>query len=289
MATTTVIGVPGPWDDAGELRRALVDQGVLYAGKIMMELGVERGAVVDLRSHDPAMEEAFRAGGAYSSMSEVQYRAIGTHRSCCYVVDENAGTVESASRLARLALALIHAGGLGVKVESAGKAHAPDDWRDLFGNQHSDAVLVDGYVVYVGSRDNGYYSCGMHNLGWPDAVAPAMLGPRDAHTLLDAFCRFELLDRPTLRSGETFATGPGERTYRLRHKPSQFEPRRLVLERARRVAAGTYLSTHQRRPLASTCKPTVPSGRGAVRSVRGRMPRVTVARAQGRIGAGDSE
>jgi hypothetical protein len=223
MSTTTVVGVPGPWADTSDLRRALVDQNVLYAGQIALEIGAERGAIVVFRGHDPNLRVAFRAAGAYSSLTEAEYGEIGLQRSCVYLVDEDAGSLEAASRIARLSLALVRAGGLGVKVESAGKAHSPSDWEALFASGAHEADLIDGYVVYVGAQGEEYYSCGMHNLGCPDAVAPSGLSPRGAYELLDVFCRFELIDKPTLNSGETFAAGPDAPTFRLRHESSHFD------------------------------------------------------------------
>ncbi|MDQ4090068.1 MAG: DUF4261 domain-containing protein [Actinomycetota bacterium] len=65
----------------------------------------------------------------------------------------------------------------------------------------------------------GYMSCGMHNLGLPDVVVPSVLDPVEGLDLVRCFLYFQLVDRPRLHDGETFAAAEGEPIYRLRHVP----------------------------------------------------------------------
>lgn len=188
-----------------------------------MKVGQSEATMVELRGHDERMVEAFRAAGSYSSFTAADYETIGSHRSVCYLVEENGGTIEASTRLAEMAVAFLRAGGYGVKVESAGRAHTPTEWLESFDSDDYPPRLVDSFVTWLSDGDR-FMSCGMHNLGHPDVSAPSSLGPTAALGLLRAFCFFEVVDNPVLHQGETFAAALGEPLYRLRHVPSPYVP-----------------------------------------------------------------
>jgi hypothetical protein len=221
---TTWIEVPGPWQDPGELGQALMDDGIVFPPGSIVATGTPEDVVVALQGRDDGMVEAFRAAGTHSTLTEDDYRRIGAHRSRCQVSDFFGGSVDAATRLARLAVELLRAGGFGVKVEPAPRAHAPIDWMGLFEGDFGEAELVDGFVAWVGDPIGGATSCGMHNLGLPEAAVPDRLAPAAAVSLLRSFCLYQALEKPELRNGQTFATGPGEPEYVLSHSPSPHVP-----------------------------------------------------------------
>jgi hypothetical protein len=100
-----------------------------------------------------------------------------------------------------------------VKVESAGTAHTAEGWRDLC-NCGDNYSLFEAYVTLVGN-DGHYYSCGMHNLGYRDAVVEADIDSKDAGKLLHAFLCYMRLENPTLNAGETFSVDRSSPLYRL--------------------------------------------------------------------------
>ena len=108
-------------------------------------------------------------------------------------------------------------------MESTGTAHSAEQWAEFCTNADL-GDLLRAYVTYIGGGSS-YYSCGMHNLGFPDAVGDAEIPPNEAAMLLHTFLGFLLVEDPELNDGETFFIAVDAPRYRLFHEPcTQFEP-----------------------------------------------------------------
>ena len=115
---------------------------------------------------------------------------IGKHTFVLYIIGE-AGNVEVAQKIMDVAVALLDAGGLGVKVETAGKAFNAEQWKTL--TQLDDpARFYDAFVTKLQVQDDVFYTCGMHNLGLKDAIVGAVGLEAASHTL-DIFSIYQLL------------------------------------------------------------------------------------------------
>jgi len=166
---------------------------------------------VDVYDRDDNLAEAFSVAGG-DRFSNEQIQAIAEHTCCVYLIGEG-GSPESARRIMDAGRALLDCGGLGVKIESAGTAHSPEGWRELC-NDGRLGSLLKAFTTYVGG--NGlYYSCGMHNLGYPDCVVEASISPADAANLIHVFLGYLLTENPMINSGETFSVDPDAPLYRL--------------------------------------------------------------------------
>jgi uncharacterized protein YegJ (DUF2314 family) len=110
---------------------------------------------------------------------------------------------------------LLDAGGMAVKVESAGLAHAPHIWRG-FARRGDTLAAYDAMVTLVGGS-KGAYSCGMHNFGLADAGTEEV-PTEEVPELLTAFNQWNLLARPALESGSVFARSLSEPAVALRHE-----------------------------------------------------------------------
>jgi hypothetical protein len=180
--------------------------------------------LLEVRPHDPHLANAFRFAGAYSSFSDADFEAIAGHTHCLYLIDETGGSRDAASKMLRFASALLRAGGIAVKVESAGKSHTASEWLALAGQATSPSsaleaiALYEAFVVLVGGQQTGYYSCGMHNLGLPDARLPPGLPNDEAGALLHGFLRYLLIEQPAIHSNETFSLSADAPYYRLKHR-----------------------------------------------------------------------
>lgn len=183
----------------------------MFAGAIMMHIESKTHFQVDVYDHDDNLAEAFRvASGGKITSDEI--RPIEGHTFCVYLMADG-GSVESARRFVAAGEALLKCSGLGVKIESAGLAHSPTTWKqfaanDLLGN------LMKAFVTYVGNDDT-FYSCGMHNLGYPDCVVQAPVEPTVAANLLHSFLGYLIVEAPTVLSGQTFSVDAESPRYRL--------------------------------------------------------------------------
>lgn len=196
-----ILGVPGRWED-----RPVVDVGGDYQ--------------VEDYPPDPKLRRAFEVAGE-GRFDEATLAAIAAHRRTLYLLGPG-GSVPLAWRAMAEAAKLLDAGGLAVKIESTGKAHNAAAWReaaasgDLF-------RLYSTFVVLVGGREWNY-SCGMHNLGLPDATVPASLGLADGARTLNEFHWYQLSASPNLASGHTIQVQADGPTFRLELRPcTQFK------------------------------------------------------------------
>lgn len=211
----TVLCIPGRWADRTELIARIVEHGdgYLFAGGVLMHPPTQAMFELHVEPADPRMASAFRAAGRHW-VDDDAMAAIAEHTTVLYLVGQG-GSRERASEFMNAAAALLKAGGLGVKVESTGIAHTPQDWLDMTANQYLFAAYR-AFVITI--TDSGAYSCGMHNFGLPDAIVDASASD-DAAKLASTFSYYLFTEEPTIREGQTFSVGPDAPLYRLSKEP----------------------------------------------------------------------
>jgi len=207
-----VLCIPGPWADRSELVQSIVKDsgGYIFAGMVLMHLETNQSFELEFDGPDERMRSAFEAAGPHWANTP-EMDKIASHNSVCYLI-ANGGSLEAAHSIMNAANALLNAGGYGVKVESSGIAHSPEDWRD----QCQSSYLFKShtsYVVYITSDIT--YSCGMHNFGLPDALVASNESENPAE-LLRIFTHYLLSESPEIKEGQTFSVdsdSPGYRIY----------------------------------------------------------------------------
>ena len=214
-APKIILCVPGMWKDHAEIVRAVAEKsgGLLLIGSILQETSTKLRFVVDIAEHDPMLARAFSIAGR-GTMDQADFEAIHQHRHAVYVVGDG-GSPEQARAMMRAAAGLLKAGGLGVKVESAGVAHSAATWDALL-EADEPAALYHAFVTMVGA-ENVYYSCGMHNIGSPDVYAPRSIPADEAAQVMEGFLLYLLYDKPALADGHTFSLAADAPRYRLQH------------------------------------------------------------------------
>ncbi len=212
----TVLCVPGPWREKFDLMEALLSSSeYLLAGNLLYHVTTKEGFHLDIQSADPQVTHAFSIAG-YHWASTPEMNRIADHQMVVYIVGEG-GSPESAGFLMEAAEAFLAAGGFGVKIESSGLAHSPAEWRRSIRLQ--DKGLHHAYVVYL--QGNPTYSCGMHNLGYKDAVIDKYQA-EDPIELLRIFTRYMVVEKPVLGEGHTFQASLSAPAYRMTHEPCAF-------------------------------------------------------------------
>jgi hypothetical protein len=130
---------------------------------VILELATHTNMLLQVRPHNPSLAKAFRFAGAYSNFSEADFNAISRHTYCLYLVEKDSGSRDASARMMRFAAKLLRSGGLGVKVESAGKSHTASNWLALTkaatgpDNDLRAVALLEAFVVLVGGERTGYY------------------------------------------------------------------------------------------------------------------------------------
>lgn len=210
-----VLCIPGPWADRSELIQSLVENnsGYIFAGMIMMQLETKQICELEFCAPDERMASAFQAAGRHWRHT-AQMQLIPAHKSVCYLIAKG-GTIEAAHSIMHAANALLTAGGYGVKVESSGLAHPPEDWQEQCEYQYLFKSHTS-FVVYVTAEST--YSCGMHNFGLPDAIVDNR-DCDDPGELLRVFTLYLLSETPVIKDGQTFCVDADSPVYRIHAHP----------------------------------------------------------------------
>jgi hypothetical protein len=215
-----ILGIPGPWKERSDFIEALLGThkgAYLFAGGIFMEVATRIGCRVDWYGHDEDLRSAFQIAGQ-GELSPGLLDAIGAHQSTVYLIFDDAG-YESARAAARFAGVLLQAGGIAVKVETAGVAHSPERWLEACGSEDP-FDIYRLFIVLVGG-DDCFYSCGMQNFALPDTQVPASPGPERGAELLNIFNMYQLVETPDLNDGQTFSVAEDAPRFRLKRGPYQ--------------------------------------------------------------------
>jgi len=215
VSPKTVLCIPGCWANMAEL----TDDIVRLSGGFDFEgahLSNKEGVRLELEvcRPDSRMSNAFRSAGPHWAGTP-EMEKIEKHTMVLYLVGDG-GSRDRAKLFMKAAAGLIHAGALGVKVESAGVAFGPTEWLEL-----ANGIFTEhrAFVVYVTGEE--VYSCGMHNLGLRDAVVCAD-DSKDPVELIRTFTKYLLIEQPKTAAGHTFSVEQGAPKYRLSEEACTF-------------------------------------------------------------------
>jgi hypothetical protein len=193
-------------------------KGFLVTGRRFVHLDSNTVLDIEIEPPDPRLEAAFKAAGAHW-VSARDLKRIRQHKQVIYLVGE-CGSDTRAGVFMLAASAVLRAGGHSVKVESSGLAHSRAKWLQLTHN-HYLFRAHEAFVLYVTGDD--VFSCGMHNLGLPDAIIRSNASSNPV-ALLRTFTYYLFTESPVVRNGQTFAAAKGEPGYRLFHEASSPYP-----------------------------------------------------------------
>jgi hypothetical protein len=215
----TILCIPGPWASRTEFLTALFQARkgeYLPAGNILACPAVDTHWLLDLQEPDADLAAAFQRAGLFTAMSEAALASVAEHRMVAYLLTppEQPAGIAGARALAQAASAVLDAGGVAVKVETAGKAFDAAKWRELAALE-ADGPLWELFVALaIKASDGASFTCGMHNLGLKDALVRG-LPTAEAINLLREFTYFGATEQPVLSAGHTFSQAVDAPVYRL--------------------------------------------------------------------------
>ena len=152
-------------------------------------------------------------------MSDSFLQIIGEHHHIVYLIGKG-GTFIDAHHMALAGNAILKSGGLGVKVETAGKAFEKEQWSALL-DPFVESNLYRMFVIdSIGSVDGLTYSCGMHNLGLRDTI---VVGEsfQESVDLIRIFSFYMIIDKPLISEGQTFSRDLESPKFRIVNESSQ--------------------------------------------------------------------
>ena len=217
-----VICVPGPWASRTEFSEQLIrqtDGDYLFVGRLLMHVPTKQMFELEFDSRDERMPAAFAAAGPHWRETPEMAR-IGTHQAVIYLVGHGGADVDIAPWM-HAAQALLQAGGLGIRIESTGLAHAPQAWMTMCSQIYLFSPYRAFVLVVTGTGEAS--SCGMHTFGMHDVRViddDAASASRTAGT----FSWYLYTERPDVREGQTFACDAASPGYRIARGPGADYP-----------------------------------------------------------------
>ena len=213
MCAQLVLCVPGPWEDAQDFMRCIAaGTGGGYRVAAGLLTHAETGHVfeVQFEPRDERVRDAFDAAGRHWRGSPDMERIVD-HRSVVYLLGHG-GSDQNVHAFMLAAQALLDADGYGVKVESSGLAHPPDDWREMCAALHLFSPFRAFVLVVTDPGEAS--SCGMHTFGMYDV---RVVDADEASALLAAqkFSWYLYTERPAIRPGQTFSCDAHAPVYRI--------------------------------------------------------------------------
>ncbi|WP_285769047.1 DUF4261 domain-containing protein [Peribacillus sp. SI8-4] len=195
-----IIGIPGKWKTRKELIQMIASksEGYLLAGNIFHNNEKNLTFQAEIQDYEPALKETF-SYASKGSFPESLLSEINEHTFTVYILAA-AGAVAD---LIDAGAAILKAGGIAVKIETAGLAHSKEDWLKL--HQSPDLLSVYAHFVTIIGEEDYYCSFGMKAFGLPDAVTLNTMSPKEAAALLNTFNYYHVGERPIFKNGETFS------------------------------------------------------------------------------------
>lgn len=213
QSNLAVLILPGPWSSHAELIAAINAQSPNYRFTDGMLLNVDTRRGVHLHfeeGHNPNIVEDFRCGGNHWS-SAGEMLAIERHNSYVILADAG-GSRQRMAHIMSAASAVVKAGALGVRVENAGIAHAPEAWLKL-ANDGIDGIFR-AFVATIDNQDAGAHSSGMHTFGLRDVSVSSDIP--NYTSIIGTFAWHLLVKQVRVVSGETVSIGRKAARFRVR-------------------------------------------------------------------------
>jgi hypothetical protein len=169
--------------------------------------------------HDPDLLNAFLLAGC-AKLTDSDLDRIQVHTHLVYIYGQG-GSMESAWSAMKAVTGVLDAGGIAVKVDSGGIVHSAAAWKALTAVDDV-AGLFKAYVAHIGN-ERTFYTCGMHNLGYADAIISDVTRD-EALCLLDGFVLYLLDGDAQVRDGDTMRLGVDSPSYHLCLQPDNRYP-----------------------------------------------------------------
>lgn len=214
---SSILCIPGNWDSHKDFILSMVGSSngeFIAAGMVIINSKQQWHCTFEFCERDERMKQSFQSAGKVTGVSEVFLEEIESHKSNVYLTAVS-GDLDAAERLARIGAAVVlQAGGIGIKVETAGKAFMKDQWLELL-HDFQQSNLYQMFVIdSIIDEEGTVFSCGMQNLGYKDTIVS---GEEFQHAvdLVKLFGYFQVIDKPVIKHNETFSPTADSEIYRI--------------------------------------------------------------------------
>ncbi len=218
----TILCIPGSWSNRTEIVTAIAENNrndFIFAGMVLLNLKTNKGFELEICERDDRMKDSFKFAGMVNQVSDKFLELIDNHEYVIYLSTET-GTLESAKEIAQAGEAILKSGGIGIKVETTGKAFTKEHWTELL-NSFGESYLYQMFVLdSISDGKEMTYTCGMHNLGFKDSIVYKEEF-QDSANLLSIFGYYQIIDKPEIRSGQTFSVDMVSPIFEIKEERNQ--------------------------------------------------------------------
>ncbi len=213
----SVLCIPGNWNSREDLLLLIVAANngeYLLAGNVLMNAKTNHHYTIDFCERDKRMKESFKYAGMVNRITETFIDEVDAHKYVVYITGAT-GNLEEAEHIARAGLAILKSGGLGIKVETAGKAFEKSQWENYLENFES-SNLYEMFVVESihNKENNSTFSCGMQNIGLKDTIVFDEEF-QESVKLIRIFSFYQIVDKPTIQNNQTFTPAINSSIFRI--------------------------------------------------------------------------
>lgn len=129
----TILCIPGNWNDLTDIVIKIAESNLnefIFAGRILLNLKTNQAFELEVCERDDRMKDSFKRAGMVNKFSEQFLNEVDNHKYVVYLSAET-GNTESAKSIIEAGKAILKSGGIGVKVETTGKAFTKEHWIEL--------------------------------------------------------------------------------------------------------------------------------------------------------------
>ena len=212
----SIICIPGVWKDRSAIVSGIAvntSHEYLLAGDILLNIPTGKHFEVEISDRDVRMTDSFKVAGLVNRVSDAFLDEIDKHNIVIYLIGEG-GTMESAEALAKAGHAILKAGGIGIKVETAGKAFMKEQWTNLLADEFEASSYKMFVLDSITAEDGTVFSCGMHNLGLRDTIVSDE-SFEQAIGLISIYSYYQIIDKPVISPNQTFSQAADATVYRI--------------------------------------------------------------------------
>jgi len=218
QVVTSVICIPTRIEDKVAIFSG-TNGAFMAVGNVLMDVKNKLHYVFEVTDYDNRMKNSFKVAGKVTRISNEAIEEVDKHKAVIYISGET-GSFDSARKLAYAATWVLDVGGIGIKIESAGKAFDNVTWNKLAA-QWDDAAIYEMFVVdSLVMTDGTTYSCGMHNIGLKDTIISG-LDFVTAQNVVRIFNYYQVIDKPVIKANQTFQTDIDSPFYRITEEDNQ--------------------------------------------------------------------
>jgi len=198
----------------------------MVVGDFIINPKLQRHYKFEVYGHDDNLRQSFSVGGSVTRITEACLNKIEKHSHVIYISGKT-GSLAEAHQLALAGAEILKAGGIGVRIDTAGKAFEKSKWLQYL-KSFEETDLFEMFVLSsIVHKDGTVFSCGMHNLGLKDTIVSGK-DFQASVDLISIFGYYQIFDKPVILRNQTF-------------QPNLQSPKYVITEELKQPYKGSVL------------------------------------------------